>query len=151
KLDLTSAEFVNSTGLTNKHLKGFDTIGKLEDTNVMSASDLSRLALYVMNNYPILLYITNQKELDFHGETFKNSNWMLPGAEVDLIEEDVTFDGVNGLKTGHTEEAGYCFTGSVEIDGEQFISVVIGTPEIGDHFIETKKLYEGLEKQMEMK
>ena len=36
------------------------------------------------------------------------------------------FDGADGLKTGHTREAGYCFLGSAERDGRRLIMVVAG-------------------------
>lgn len=38
------------------------------------------------------------------------------------------FDGADGLKTGHTREAGYCFLGSAERDGHRLIMVVAGLP-----------------------
>ena len=47
-----------------------------------------------------------------------NFNWMLKG----LIKQ---YEGVDGLKTGTTPEAGDCFTGTVERNGMRLISVVI--------------------------
>ena len=47
-----------------------------------------------------------------------NWNWMLKG----LIKQ---YEGVDGLKTGSTPEAGDCFTGTVERNGMRLISVVI--------------------------
>ncbi len=64
-----------------------------------------------------------------------NWNWMLKG----LVKE---YDGVDGLKTGSTPEAGDCFTGTVERNGMRFISVVIKTSSHTARFDETKKLYD---------
>ena len=64
-----------------------------------------------------------------------NWNWMLPGLSK-------AYDGVDGLKTGSTPEAGECFTGTIEKDGMRFISVVINTKSRDARFDETKKLYD---------
>ena len=48
----------------------------------------------------------------------KNWNWMLPG----LIFE---YPGVDGLKTGTTDFAGYCFTGTAKRDDLRVITVVM--------------------------
>ena len=64
-----------------------------------------------------------------------NWNWMLKG----LIKE---YEGVDGLKTGSTPEAGDCFTGTIERNGMRLISVVIKTNSHTARFDETKKLYD---------
>src|SRR5699024_12885072 len=102
------------------------TVGNESEDNRMSASDLATLSDRLMSDFPEIVQIIEQTELDIDGETYDNSNWMLPGSEVDCIDEDLSYEGVNGLKTGYTEEAGYGFTGSVEMGEEHFISVVIG-------------------------
>ncbi len=52
------------------------------------------------------------------------------------------YEGVDGLKTGTTPEAGDCFTGTVERNGMRLISVVIKTKSHTARFDETKKLYD---------
>jgi D-alanyl-D-alanine carboxypeptidase (penicillin-binding protein 5/6) len=47
---------------------------------------------------------------------------------------------LDGLKTGHTIEAGYCFTGTAERNGMRLISVVMGAPTEEKRFVETRKL-----------
>jgi len=147
ELGLEDTYFVNSTGLTNHDLQGFHSTGSLDDKNMMSANDLAVLAKYVINRYPELLEVTKMKEFDFQEKTYANSNWMLPGTEVDFIDIDVTFAGVDGLKTGFTDEAGYGFTGTVQMDDVRVISVIIGTEEIEDRFLETITLYEAVLEQ----
>ncbi len=148
ELNLKDSIFVNSTGLTNSDLGDHISVGKPADSNKMSARDLAALATYTIDYYPELLETAKIKEFKLNDKTFSNSNWMLPGMKTDYIKEDVTYPGVSGLKTGFTEDAGYCFTGSVEIEGERFISVVMGTPDLADRFMETKLLYEMMEKQI---
>lgn len=145
ELSLDASSFVNSTGLTNVDLLGNHPLGSEDDMNKMSASDLVRLSIYILNEYPELLEITKLTEFMLHDETFLNSNWMLPESDVEFVEEDVTFHTVDGLKTGYTKAAGYSFTGTATINDVRIVSVVIGMEEIEDRFSETKKFYQLLE------
>lgn len=61
----------------------------------------------------------------------------------------MAFEGVDGLKTGYTDLAGYCFTGTVKQDGERLISVVMGTDSELERFRETEKLYEKAFEQLD--
>jgi len=146
-LNLEDADFVNSTGLTNHDLKDYHSTGSLEDYNKMSASDLAKLSTYLLDEYPELLDMTRLPEFDILGESIENSNWMLPQATENFLGVDFTFPEVDGLKTGFTKEAGYGFTGTVQINGTRFISVIIGTEELGDRFVETSKLYHAIMEQ----
>lgn len=148
ELQLKDTHFVNSTGLTNIDLLTYHSVGSLEDSNKMSAKNLTILVQYVIDQYPDLLDITKQMSFDFQGKTHFNSNWMLPGTKIDWIDTDITFPGVDGLKTGFTNDAGYGFAGTVEINDIRFISVIIGTEELEDRFVETKNLYEAIAEQM---
>src|SRR5699024_7772434 len=134
-------EFVNSTGLDNNHLGDYFSVGRVDDTNTMSANDLAILAEYLINHYPALLDITSQPQYVGNNKQYLNTNWMLSG--------EVAFDGVDGLKTGYTDLAGYCFTGTVEQDGERLISVVMGTDSELERFRETEKLYEKAFEQLD--
>src|SRR5690625_3553256 len=149
QLQLSSASFVNSTGLANRDLLGFHSVGTMEDMNVMSARDLAYLSQYVLLYYPELLQITKKGEIQFDDETYTNSNWMLPGLDVPFTEMDLTFPGVDGLKTGFIDECGYCFAGTMQFGDRRVISVVIGTDEIEDRCVVTKQLYETVIKESE--
>src|SRR5699024_9041082 len=148
QLQLNDTHFVNSTGLTNKDLLTYHSLGSLEDSNKMSAKNLATLVKYVITHYPDLLNITKTISFDFNGKTYFNSNWMLPGTEIDWIDTDITFPGVDGLKTGFTDDAGYGFAGTVEMNDIRFISVIIGTKDLEDRFIETKVLYDAILEQI---
>lgn len=145
RLQLDNSSFVNSSGLSNNDLGDHYSVGKSSDDNKMSAADLATLSNRLIKEYPEIFTIIGQTELDFGGETYNNSNWMLPGSDVDFIDEDLSYKGVNGLKTGYTDEAGYGFTGSVEIGDDHFISIVIGADSYEDRFKQTAKLYNALE------
>src|SRR5699024_4632920 len=84
-LHLDNSSFVNSSGLSNKDLGEHYTVGKESDDNRMSAADLATLSDRLMSDFPEIVQIIEQTELDIDGETYDNSNWMLPGSEVDFI------------------------------------------------------------------
>ncbi|MGH0432607.1 D-alanyl-D-alanine carboxypeptidase family protein [Bacillus hominis] len=141
ELGLKNYKFVNSTGLTNKDLKGHHPEGTNPDEeNKMSARDVAILAQRLIQDFPKTLDIAKISKKVFREGTpdrieMSNWNWMLKG----LIKE---YEGVDGLKTGSTPEAGDCFTGTVERNGMRFISVVIKTNSHTARFDETKKLYD---------
>jgi D-alanyl-D-alanine carboxypeptidase (penicillin-binding protein 5/6) len=51
-----------------------------------------------------------------------------------------TFDGADGMKTGHTNAAGYCLVSSAKQNGERYISVVLGTSSSAKRETESSKL-----------
>ncbi|WP_314109927.1 D-alanyl-D-alanine carboxypeptidase family protein [Bacillus pseudomycoides] len=138
---LKNYKFVNSTGLTNKDLKGLHPEGTTPDEeNKMSARDVAILAQHLMQDFPKVLDTAEiPKKVFQEGGKYPiqmdNWNWMLKG----LVKQ---YEGVDGLKTGHTPEAGYCFTGTAERNGMRLISVVINTSSNTSRFDETKKLFD---------
>lgn len=138
---LKNYKFVNSTGLTNKDLKGLHPEGTTPDEeNKMSARDVAILAQHLMQDFPKVLDTAKiPKKVFQEGGKYPiqmdNWNWMLKG----LVKQ---YEGVDGLKTGHTPEAGYCFTGTAERNGMRLISVVINTSSNTSRFDETKKLFD---------
>ncbi|MFC4620018.1 D-alanyl-D-alanine carboxypeptidase family protein [Camelliibacillus cellulosilyticus] len=138
QLGLKHTHFVDSTGLDNKDLGQYAQTGAQNDTNMMSAKDVAMLAKQLIEKYPEILKIIQQPSVTFAGQTYTNTNWMLPAVD----KHQMGFEGVDGLKTGYTDAAGYCFVGTVEKDGERLISVVMGASTPLDRFSETKRLYE---------
>ncbi len=138
---LKSYKFVNSTGLTNRDLKGQHPEGTTpEEENKMSARDVAILAQNLIKDFPKVLDTAKIPKKVFqeggkYPVNMDNWNWMLKG----LVKQ---YEGVDGLKTGSTPEAGDCFTGTVERNGMRFISVVIKTNSHTARFDETKKLYD---------
>ncbi|WP_066185917.1 MULTISPECIES: D-alanyl-D-alanine carboxypeptidase family protein [Gracilibacillus] len=134
ELGLEDSSFVNSTGLDNYLLGDYYSTGNLNDTNKMSARDLASLASYLLDTHPAVSQVMSQPQYSKGNLTSPNTNQMLSG--------ELAYDGVDGLKTGYTDIAGYCFTGTVERDGVRLISVVTGTSSEEQRFIDTASLYE---------
>ena len=124
ELGLESYKFVNATGLNNRDLGEMRPEGTgAEEENVMSAKDTAKLAFRLINDFPEVLETSSISKETFAKGTedefqMKNWNWMLE----DLVYE---YEGVDGLKTGTTDLAGYCFTGTAERDGTRYITVVM--------------------------
>ncbi len=91
-----------------------------------------------MNDYPEALEISSIPSTEFDGQEIDNWNYMLDHDSVNL--EQYYYEGVDGLKTGHTDLAGYAFTGTAERDGKRLITVVMKTPSMEKRFEETAKL-----------
>ncbi|WP_017150472.1 serine hydrolase [Bacillus bingmayongensis] len=138
---LKNYKFVNSTGLTNHDLKGQHPEGTSpDDENKMSAHDCVILAQHLIQDFPKVLDTAKISKKTFqeggkYPIEMANWNWMLKG----LVKE---YEGVDGLKTGSTPEAGDCFTGTAERNGMRLISVVIKTNSHTARFDETKKLFD---------
>jgi serine-type D-Ala-D-Ala carboxypeptidase (penicillin-binding protein 5/6) len=146
ELGLENYKFVNSSGLNNKDLAPYvdQVVGGAEEENVMSAKDTATLAYRLLNDFPEVLETSSIAKKMFAEGTedqflMKNWNWMLP----DLIRG---YEGMDGLKTGTTDFAGACFTGTAERDGMRFISVVMdvqvepGENSYDARFAETRKM-----------
>jgi D-alanyl-D-alanine carboxypeptidase (penicillin-binding protein 5/6) len=116
RLGMTNTHFVNSTGLPHPD-------------HYSSASDMAKLARAIIYEDPAHYAIYAQKE--FFWNNIKQPNRNL------LLWRDKTVDG---LKTGHTEEAGYCLVASAVRDNMRLITVVFGTNSEQSRAAETQKL-----------
>lgn len=125
------ADLMNSTaqrlGMTNTHF--MNATGLPHPEHYSSAKDMAKLARAIINEDPKHYAIYAQKE--FFWNNIKQPNRNL------LLWRDKTVDG---LKTGHTEEAGYCLVASAVRDGMRMISVVFGTASEQARAAETQKL-----------
>ena len=115
-LGMTNTQFKNATGLP-------------EDGHYTTAKDLSVLAARIIQDFPDTYPIYQEKNFTYNGIKQANRN--------SLLFRDPSVDG---LKTGHTEEAGYCLVASAERDGFRLISVVMGTASEKAREQETPKL-----------
>ncbi len=103
QLGMLSSNFVNATGWP-------------DDNHYTTARDLATLARAMINEFPEYYKWHSVKEYTFNEIRQPNRNR--------LLWRDPSVDG---LKTGHTEAAGYCLVASAERDGMRVISVVMGT------------------------
>jgi len=90
ELGMTNSTFKNCTGLP-------------EEGHVLSAKDIATLSLYLVQNYPEILEIESTKEFTFNNIRQFNRNPLLG-----------VYEGADGLKTGWTEEAGYCLVATAK-------------------------------------
>ncbi|WP_458411490.1 D-alanyl-D-alanine carboxypeptidase family protein [Schinkia sp. CFF1] len=147
ELGMKDAKFVNATGLNNKDLQGMYPKGTTEDEeNMMSPRSVATLAYRLINDYPEVLQTASipfkkfTKGIDGEGISMLNWNAMLPNIPGYL--QQFAYQGVDGLKTGSTDMAGYCFTGTAKRNGMRLISVVMRTKTQYARFEETKKLFD---------
>ncbi|AKE52956.1 D-alanyl-D-alanine carboxypeptidase family protein [Kangiella geojedonensis] len=117
RLGMNSTHFMNSTGLPH------------EQHNT-TARDLAKLARALIIDFPEDYSLYAEREFKYNGITQQNRNELLG---------DTTL-GVDGIKTGHTEAAGYCLVSSAEKQGMRLISVVMGTDSMGSRASESRKL-----------
>lgn len=139
ELGMKNTSFVTSTGLPANELGPY-SIKTDQVENLMSARDSAILARALVRDFPEALEVSKTPRLIFRPGSpnelkMANNNWMLP----DLNNY---YPGVDGLKTGYTQAAGYCFTGTATRDNMRLISVVMGTENKTKRFVETKKLFD---------
>ncbi len=149
KLGLSSGtHFINSTGLSRRDM-GEYAPASIEGETLLTALDAAKLAQAIILEHPQVLEFTKIPTLKFNEADAKpmvNWNWMVEGNKDNPNFRDYAYEGLDGLKTGHTSDAGYCFTGTAERNGMRLISVVMGaTADSGktsekDRFIQTRKL-----------
>lgn len=130
RLGLKDTHFVNATGLPDPE-------------HYTTAHDLALLAAALIRDHPEIYAVHAQKEFTFNGITQTNRNRLL------WLD-----DSVDGVKTGHTQEAGYCLVASALRNGMRLVAVVTGMEsdnartsaikallDYGFRFYETRKLY----------
>ncbi len=145
--EATFAELMNQhaarLGMVNSHFENSD--GLPSDGHYTTARDLTIITTALIKEFPEFYPWFSQKEFTYNKITQQNRNL--------LLGRDETVDGV---KTGHTDEAGYCLVASALRNGMRLISVVMGTESMivranenqalinyGFRFFESHRLYEG--------
>lgn len=135
-------EEAKTLGLNNTHFE--NSTGLPTDNHYTTAKDLATLTRALITNFPEYYVWEAQKEFTYNKITQRNRNR--------LLWKDSTVDGV---KTGHTNEAGYCMVASAKRDNMRLIAVVMGTKSesaraaesqsllnYGFRFYETHRLYQ---------
>jgi D-alanyl-D-alanine carboxypeptidase (penicillin-binding protein 5/6) len=130
QLGMVSTRFQNSPGMPSPE-------------HYTTARDIAILASALIHEYPEYYKYYSQRSFTWNKITQPNRNG--------LLDRDATVDG---LKTGHTESAGYCLVSSAQRDGMRLVSVVMGSPSVraredasaallnyGFNFYQTRKLY----------
>ncbi len=114
----TFAQLMNSTakslGMVGSHFE--NASGLPSPQHYTTARDLSLLAIALIRDYPQYYKYFSVREFEHNGIRQQNRNG--------LLEKDPTVDG---LKTGHTESAGFCLVTSSLRDGMRLVSVILGS------------------------
>ena len=134
KLGMTRTQFKNATGLP-------------DEGHYTTAKDLSILARALIRDFPEHYKVYKEKYFSYNDIRQANRN--------SLLWRD---DAVDGMKTGHTQAAGFCLVASAEKKDMRLVSVVMGATsersrstesqkliDYGFRYFESVKLYDGLE------
>lgn len=116
RLGMVNTHFMNSTGLP-------------AEGHYSSAKDMAILAQHIIKDSSKYYPIYSEKEFTFNGIKQGNRNALL-----------YTDPSVDGLKTGHTSEAGYCLTTSSKRGPMRLISVIFGTNSVNERASQTRTL-----------
>lgn len=134
QLGMTNSHFMNSTGLP-------------DEQHYTTAKDMAILASALIRDTPEIYALHSVKEFTFNSITQQNRNKLL------WRDPDV-----DGIKTGHTEAAGFCLVASAKKEKMRLITVVMGTESdsarakasqslfgYGFRYFETQKIYQANE------
>ena len=116
RVGMVNTHFINSTGMP-------------AEGHYSTAKDMAVLAQHIIKDSSKYYPIYSEKEFTFNGIKQGNRNALL-----------YTDPSVDGLKTGHTEEAGYCLTTSSKRGPMRLISVIFGTPSMNERASQTRTL-----------
>lgn len=147
------AHFISATGLSRADL-GKYAPKEIQGETLLTAKDAAIIAYNILKDHKEILEFTKQPSKKFR-EKDKNPminwNWMLEGNKDNVNFKKYAYPGLDGLKTGSTDDAGYCFTGTAERNGMRLISVVMGTKTEPKRFEETRKVLDYGFNNFEMK
>ncbi|MGU3466193.1 D-alanyl-D-alanine carboxypeptidase family protein [Methylobacterium sp. C33D] len=118
EIGLTNSTFRNATGYSAPDQK-------------VTARDMAKLALHIIDTYPDYYKIFSEKEFTWNKIRQQNRN--------PLLALDI---GADGLKTGYLEESGYALTGSAVQNSQRLVLVVSGLKTARDRASESRKLME---------
>ena len=75
----------------------------------MTAGDVAQLAYHLIKDYPEILEVTHLRQSQL---AFNNINVISTNDMLNKNNKSLYIEGMDGLKTGFTDSAGYCFTGT---------------------------------------
>jgi D-alanyl-D-alanine carboxypeptidase (penicillin-binding protein 5/6) len=116
EIGLQHSTFRNPTGYSHPEQK-------------VTARDLTKLAIHLIERYPEYYKIYSEREFTWNKIRQQNRNPLL-----------AEFPGADGLKTGYLEESGYALTGTAVQNGQRLVMVVSGLKTMRDRAAESRKL-----------
>ncbi|MES2353235.1 MAG: D-alanyl-D-alanine carboxypeptidase family protein [Pseudomonadota bacterium] len=116
RLGMNNTNFMNATGLPNKQ-------------HYSTANDMAKLAMAIIRDFPEFFPLYSMKDYTYNNITQPNRNQLLWRDKF-----------VDGMKTGHTEAAGFCLVSTAKRGDRRLISVVLGTASDNARTTESQKL-----------
>ncbi|ETY74676.1 D-alanyl-D-alanine carboxypeptidase [Lactiplantibacillus fabifermentans T30PCM01] len=119
-----AAHFVSASGLDNSDLTKYnlDIAGtSAKAQNLVSARAITTVAAHLVNEYPDIVKVSNQKSVKIHKYTVPTSVLILKGEK--YYDSRVPVDG---LKTGYTDQAGDCLVATFKQNGRRMIATTLG-------------------------
>ena len=116
KLGMTNSHFVNASGFP-------------ADNHYTTAHDIAKVTMATIRDFPEFYAWYAEKEFTYNDIKQSNRNRLLWHDE-----------SVDGVKTGHTEAAGYCLVASAERNNMRLVSVIMGTSSDDSRSEESRKL-----------
>ncbi|KRL46837.1 D-alanyl-D-alanine carboxypeptidase [Levilactobacillus spicheri DSM 15429] len=130
---LGHASFVSASGLENSDLKAYGYSYGSANANKVSPKDLALIARHLITDYPRVLTDGKIGSKTVDGQLCYNYNNLLKGRKYYQASLNV-----DGLKTGYTPLAGYCFVGTGQKSGKHRVITVVLHDE--NEFTETRSL-----------
>jgi len=115
-LGMNATRFANSSGLPHPD-------------HYTTANDLAKIASAIISEHPETYRLYSEREFTYNEITQKNRNTLLWRDE-----------SVDGMKTGHTEAAGYCLVSSAVRDNMRLVSIVLGAASEKTRIAESQRL-----------
>jgi len=115
-MGMTGTRFANSSGLPHPD-------------HYTTANDLAKIASSIIRDHPETYALYSEREFTYNNITQKNRNTLLWRDE-----------SVDGMKTGHTQAAGYCLVASALRDNMRLVSIVLGAASNKSRITESQRL-----------
>ena len=103
------------------------------DDGIMSARTTAKMVRAIVQDYPQILASTSKVTFEFGGQTYNTTNKLLTGEWGDI-------GVVDGMKTGTSPNAGFCFAATSSKDSARLISVVMNAATRDDRFTDSANL-----------
>jgi len=116
QLGMVSTRFANASGLP-------------DEDHYTTANDLGKIASAIIREHPNTYKLYSERDFTYNDITQKNRN--------KLLWRD---QSVDGMKTGHTQAAGYCLVASAVRDGMRLVSIVLGANSEKSRIAESQRL-----------
>ncbi|NHC02395.1 D-alanyl-D-alanine carboxypeptidase PBP5/6 [Acinetobacter sp. 187] len=116
RIGMSNTNFINATGMP-------------AEGHYSTAKDMAILAQHIIHDSSKYYPIYSEKEFTFNGIKQGNRNALL-----------YTDPSVDGLKTGHTDEAGYCLATSAKRGPMRLVSVIFGAPSMNERASQTREI-----------